>query len=301
LLDAGGKSLGDKNHNGRRDLGPVQPFGGTAVLTLAVTVARNARLGSQDTAVIDIQSFVADSVRDSVRVITEACGAVTALAVEPDQTGAVALGQTEDFRLWVQTAGNVDGIVNVTAASSLSGWESKLYHDDATRELADSDFDGLPDLGLVSPGTRANFVLRITAPAVGDLTGDIDSLLTTWVKVVATLSGEAAISDSAVVRVTAVPRFEVHNTANPFSDRTRFMLSIPRPGRVTLTVYSRLGEVVRSLIDDQPYPTGVYSLEWDGTNSAGRKLAPGIYVYMLELTPATGSPQRTVKKAVIKR
>jgi hypothetical protein len=42
-------------------------------------------------------------------------------------------------------------------------------------------------------------------------------------------------------------------------------------------------------------------VDWDATNSGGRKLAPGIYLYMLELLPDRGLPQRSVKKAIIKR
>ncbi|MEO0078079.1 MAG: FlgD immunoglobulin-like domain containing protein, partial [candidate division WOR-3 bacterium] len=100
---------------------------------------------------------------------------------------------------------------------------------------------------------------------------------------------------------TAVPRFEVHNYSNPFKDRTRFILSVPVPGKVSLTVYNRLGERIKTLVDNETRPTGIYAVEWDGTNAAGKRLAPGIYLYELELVPVQGLPQRILKKAIIKR
>ena len=35
---------------------------------------------------------------------------------------------------------------------------------------------------------------------------------------------------------------------------------------------------LKRLVDNQPYTTGIYSLGWDGTDNAGKRLAPSIYL-----------------------
>jgi hypothetical protein len=301
LLDAEGKSLGDKNHNGRKDLGPVAPFGGTIELTLEVAPDCGARLGDTDTSFVGIQSFEDEQVRDSVVAITQAAGAITELVINPDQAGAIPVGETGTYRLSVLTSGNIASTVNLSVSSSLPGWQVTLLDDAGTTELRDSDRDGNPDLAGVAPASPTFLTCRVTTPGSAELVGNIDSLLRTTVRIIASLSGAPAIADSALLHITAVPKFEVHNSSNPFRDRTRFILSIPKPGRVNLVVYNRLGEVLKRLVDNQPYTTGIYSIEWDGTNNAGKRLAPGIYLYLLELLPPGGLPQRSVNKAVIKR
>jgi len=301
VLDGSGKVLGDRNGNGRLDIGPIQPFGGTIPLALQVTPEARAKLGESDTCTVTIQSFEDESVQDQAYAITDVAGAVTALTVEPDQTAALAVGDSATYRLWVQTTGNIEAVINLAVTASTSGWQFRILDEAARNELKDTDSDGQPDVGFVQPETRTYFTVRAVAPASQDLVGSIDSLFNASVLVKGSLSGKPGISDSAVLKLTAVPRFEVHNYSNPFSDRTRFILSVPSAGRVSLTIYNRLGERIRTLVDNQPYPTGIYTVDWDGTNAGGRKLAPGIYLYELELVPVHGLPQRNLKKAIIKR
>ena len=144
------------------------------------------------------------------------------------------------------------------------------------------------------------FTVRATAPAVADLSGNPDSAFANHVSVRVSLSGSPAVADSAALMLTAVPLFAVHNYPNAFRDRTQFILSVPRRGRVSLMVYDRLGTVLKRLISERPFAPGIFTVDWDGTNDGGRRLAPGVYLYMLELVPDKGAPERTISKAVIK-
>jgi hypothetical protein len=300
LLDGGGKSLGDRNGNGRLDIGPIAPHGGTVELQLQVTPDRWARVGQQDTSTVTVISFADETVRDRAFAVTEIDGSVFALVVEPDQTSTLDVGGSRDLALWVETSGSIREVVNLSAAGSRPGWTLALLDETATRELGDTDGDGVPDLGYVWPETRTRFVLRVTAPTCAALVGDCDSL-SNRILLTATLSGNHDLRDSALVVIQARPRFEAHNFNNPFSDRTRFILSSPARGRMSLRVYNRLGELVRTLLDGDACKPGIYAVEWDGTNDAGRRLAPGVYLYVFEVRTDAGSTERTVKKAVLKR
>ncbi|MBM3314542.1 hypothetical protein FJY71_01685 [candidate division WOR-3 bacterium] len=300
LLDAGGKSLGDRNSNGRQDIGPVPPRGGTVELRLQVTPDRWARIGQQDTSGVTIQSFADESVRDQAFAVTEIDGSVSSLSVEPDQTSTVDVGGCRDLALWVETVGNIREVVNVAASGLREGWSLQLLDESAARELGDTDGDGQPDLGYVWPAARTPFTARVTAPTCAGLVGSCDSLSARLV-LTATLAGNRDLRDSATIVIQARPRFEAHNVANPFSDRTRFFLSTPGRGRMSLLVYTRLGELVRRLLDGSVCGPGVCAVDWDGTNDGGRRLAPGVYFYLFEFLADAGPDQRVLKKAVLKR
>jgi hypothetical protein len=73
------------------------------------------------------------------------------------------------------------------------------------------------------------------------------------------------------------------NYPNPFNPSTtiRYMLpSQPGRSRATLTIYNQLGEVVRTLVNQQQGP-GVHQVVWDGRNDSGELVSSGVYFYQL--------------------
>ncbi|MEO0079497.1 MAG: hypothetical protein ABIK44_02315, partial [candidate division WOR-3 bacterium] len=299
LLDGTGKGLGDRNNNGRKDIGPIAPHSGIVVLVLRVTPDGWSQLGQRDTSYITVQSFADGQVTDEATAITEVAGAVTGLLVEPDQTGVVPVGDSAIFGLWVETSGTIQDVVNLTVTCSGAGWQTVLL-DETGEKLRDTDFDNRPDLGLVWPGTRRCFVLKVRAPSSAQLVGYIESL-SAKVTVTGSAASDPGLSDSSNLVLVAVPRFEIHSHYNSLSDRIRFIFSTPSRGRVSLLVYNRLGELLRRLIDGDEYQPGIYSLEWDGPDEEGQRLAPGIYLYLFEVRPERGGSHREVKKVIIKR
>ncbi len=87
---------------------------------------------------------------------------------------------------------------------------------------------------------------------------------------------------SAVPESPGVPaRFALHpNTPNPFNPSTEIHFELDRAGPATLRIYSVNGALVRTLVD-HPLPGGHYHARWDGTDSGGRAVGSGIYVYRL--------------------
>jgi hypothetical protein len=82
--------------------------------------------------------------------------------------------------------------------------------------------------------------------------------------------------------VQAAPtRFALsQNAPNPFNPRTVLRFGIPEASSVRLAVYSVGGQLVRILVDG-PTGAGHHSVVWDGTDSGGRAVASGVYLYRL--------------------
>jgi hypothetical protein len=86
------------------------------------------------------------------------------------------------------------------------------------------------------------------------------------------------------------------NSPNPFSGKTHIAFSVPHgAGDVELTVYNVKGQVVRRLVDGAA-EVSRGQITWDGTDSAGRPVASGVYFYKL-----TAYGQSAFKKMVLSR
>lgn len=87
----------------------------------------------------------------------------------------------------------------------------------------------------------------------------------------------------------------MQNAPNPTSGQTTIKYQLAKGGRVSLKVYNTLGQVVKTLINEDKQP-GYYSVKWDGKNDENQKTAAGIYLYRLQSGDFTST-----KKMVILR
>ncbi|MFQ5639503.1 MAG: FlgD immunoglobulin-like domain containing protein [bacterium] len=71
------------------------------------------------------------------------------------------------------------------------------------------------------------------------------------------------------------------NYPNPFNPETVIEYQLPETDKVSLTVYSILGQEVRTLVDSEK-SAGYHRVIWDGTNDAGQRLASGVYLVRIE-------------------
>ncbi len=87
------------------------------------------------------------------------------------------------------------------------------------------------------------------------------------------------------------------NFPNPFNSRTIFLLDVPEPTFVNISIYNILGQKVRTLKNRFfSQPVKGYRIEWDGRDEEGRNLPSGVYFCRLE------SPKyKTVRKVVLVR
>ena len=70
-------------------------------------------------------------------------------------------------------------------------------------------------------------------------------------------------------------------TPNPFAGEARLAFRLPRSAPVRLDIYDLLGRRVRRVLDG-PAIAGETRVAWDGTDAAGRRLGPGVYLARLE-------------------
>jgi hypothetical protein len=85
------------------------------------------------------------------------------------------------------------------------------------------------------------------------------------------------------------------NYPNPFNPTTTIEFELPYRSHVSLTIVNVLGETVKTLSHDE-FAAGRYSLEWNGTNTAGGLVSSGIYYYKL----IADSFQQTKKMILLK-
>jgi hypothetical protein len=120
---------------------------------------------------------------------------------------------------------------------------------------------------------------------------DIYAKVVDWNWTTVEEEGNAAIPNS----------FELsQNYPNPFNPATRIQFKVSslkfgKPVRTTLKIYNILGQLVRTLVDEDKAP-GNYEVIWDGKDDSGKEVSSGIYFYQLKTEGYTGT-----KKMVLLR
>ena len=69
---------------------------------------------------------------------------------------------------------------------------------------------------------------------------------------------------------------------------TSLAFDLPRAGRATLVVFDVAGRRVKGLIDGE-MPAGRHAVNWDATDDAGQRVAPGVYFYRLTTPDGAGT------------
>lgn len=71
------------------------------------------------------------------------------------------------------------------------------------------------------------------------------------------------------------------NVPNPFNPETTISYQLPAAQRVLVSVYTSLGQEVRTLVDEVQ-DVGAYTVRWDGRDAVGRQVASGVYFYRMQ-------------------
>lgn len=64
---------------------------------------------------------------------------------------------------------------------------------------------------------------------------------------------------------------------NPFSDKTSIHFTIGKDAHTKIEIYNTLGQKI-AILKEEILPAGYYTIEWDGIDGSGNKLAPGTYL-----------------------
>jgi hypothetical protein len=86
------------------------------------------------------------------------------------------------------------------------------------------------------------------------------------------------------------------NYPNPFNPSTEINFYLPVESKISLKIYNQLGELVKTLISDQNFTRGSYSVRWEGTNDNGDKVSSGLYIAQLRF----GNFSKEIKMMLLK-
>ena len=70
------------------------------------------------------------------------------------------------------------------------------------------------------------------------------------------------------------------NYPNPFNPSTLIPYQLPTAGHVRLEVFNLLGQRLATLVEGMR-SAGVHTAQWDATDTAGRAVGAGVYIYRL--------------------
>lgn len=85
------------------------------------------------------------------------------------------------------------------------------------------------------------------------------------------------------------------NYPNPFNPTTEIKYGIPHTEKVEIIIYNALGQKIKTLVSEKKEP-GFYTVVWDATNDAGKKVSSGIYFYRIQ----AGKYRAMKKMALVK-
>jgi hypothetical protein len=80
------------------------------------------------------------------------------------------------------------------------------------------------------------------------------------------------------------------NHPDSFNLSRTIRYGLPEPARVSIAVYSVLGQEVVRLLDDEK-PAGIHELVWDGRAGEATTLSSGVYLCRMVATGASGRSQ----------
>lgn len=82
---------------------------------------------------------------------------------------------------------------------------------------------------------------------------------------------------------------------NPFNPETTIEFALPQEGPALMMVYNIQGQKVKTLVN-KVLPAGQYRAVWDGTDTSGRAVSSGVYLYRLR----SGSFVETKRMSLLK-
>jgi hypothetical protein len=86
-----------------------------------------------------------------------------------------------------------------------------------------------------------------------------------------------------------------NNYPNPFNPITSFRYELPKQSHVTIVIYDMLGREVRTLVNTTE-DAGFKSVQWDATDSFGKPVSAGVYLYQIK----AGEFRQTKKMVLLK-
>ena len=85
------------------------------------------------------------------------------------------------------------------------------------------------------------------------------------------------------------------NAPNPFNPSTQISFDLARDGSVELAVFDAAGRRVKTLVNGLR-TAGPYTVQWNGTDDGGARVASGVYRYVLQTDDAVDAGSMVLLK-----
>ncbi len=306
LTSRSGILLGDVSEDGT-----ISAYDGALVLQHTVSIIT---LGPSQLAAADVSGAESVTAFDASLILRHVVGLITGFPGAGKLVGETTLASAFTFRIERPSDTEIHLVLNLkktvpiyateltigflasavgpvsiqkTALSEKMSMESRLEEETVRISLAG-----------IQPITDEGDVLRLIFNLKGTSTVqfDVKRLLLNEKNMTSEASGVAVgIEEEESIPTT----FGLEqNYPNPFNPSTTIRYQLPTASTVSIRVFDMLGQEVRTLLETTQ-PAGRYSIVWDGTNSAGKALASGLYLYRIQ---AAGEEKQTftlVKKMVL--
>ena len=190
----------------------------------------------------------------------------------------IVAGLTEDIdaeHVWdLQLAYDTNNLINVT-------WDNTGWSDLGTFVLQDA-FNGALGINIEMTGSTS---LTLTNPAFNTL------------KLKVTPNGTSGSFLSIGENYETSPaEFSLHgNYPNPFNPTTTIRYELSEHSHVSIMIYDLMGRRMTTLVNEPEEP-GYKSIVWDGTDSFGKQVSAGVYLYQVR----AGNYTRVHKMALLK-
>ncbi len=290
LVDTAGNPLMDNDNDSRIDTDTLRFFGGSIPFKIVLDIPRATPHLTIDTTVVYAISSIDNAIKDSVSLITTVLNpfdTIYSVKVFPDTTGYVEEGDTAIYPVQIVNTGNIPVDFDLNTGSSRD-WIWFIEDKNGNRDIKITP--------VLNPGDTFSLWLYVIPPeSLGVLVGEVDTVNVIEHSIVAK---KYSVSDTAHITTIFIPRLDIHNFPNPFGGNTTFIFNIPEDGDARLEIYTRNGEHVKTIFD-KPFKRGIgYKAPWNGKNEYGIPVSPGVYIYILRFSGASGV--RYVKKKAMK-
>jgi len=156
----------------------------------------------------------------------------------------------------------------------LENYEMLIEEKNAMIECNDDNEKGEIKLAIITtiPISNNKSIINLRFKIKGDANGKLPVL-------------ENIVINEEIIEVKdspGIPKvFQLHqNYPNPFNPVTTIKFDLPKTSDVSLKIYNILGQEIRTLIDNNKN-AGYHSINWNGTNNLGIKVASGVYIYRI--------------------
>ena len=88
------------------------------------------------------------------------------------------------------------------------------------------------------------------------------------------------------------------NYPNPFNPETAFVVSVPKPGKLTVQIFNLYGRLVRTLSEGRISP-GIHRHVWTGLGQSGKPVSSGIYLLTVFYRPHQGGQELHTQRLML--